>query len=129
MMKNNIFTICNSCGGELEMVNRTGTVETFRCKQCGKEESIHFSISPDELYSQQADTVEVLIELRDDSANQRILMKLRNLVPKLKKESIKDLNAKFHAERSLSLGRHFPDQADDLKHKLEEIGLNVRCIN
>ncbi len=128
-MENNKSSICSNCGGELEMTSRTGTIETFRCKQCGKEENVHFSISPEELYSLQESTVEVYIDWREKDAYLKTILKLRNLVPELKKQSLDELKNSLHVGQPFSLGRYFPDQADDLKRRLEGIGLNVRCVD
>ncbi|BBA35497.1 hypothetical protein sS8_3560 [Methylocaldum marinum] len=110
------------------MISRTGAVETYRCEQCGNEEYIHFSISPDELYAAQKGTVEVCIDWREQDADIKTIMKLRRLVPELKGKSLDDVRNSLHVGQSFSLGRYFSDQADDLKAKLEEIGLSARCV-
>lgn len=121
-------SVCGKCGGRLQMASRVGTVETYRCELCGNEEYVHFSISPDELYAAQEGTVEVCIDWREQDVDIKTILKLRHLVPELKSQSVDEVRNSLHVGETFSLGRYFPDQADDLKNKLEEIGLSVRCI-
>ena len=128
-MENTTLQKCNACGGDLKLIDKIGTIETYRCEQCGNEESVHFSIDPDELYSLQKDTIEVLIDWNENDDNLKTIMKIRNLLPSLKQHSIESIKSIIHGEQPFSLGRFFPDQAEELKSRLEEIGLNIRCVS
>lgn len=127
-MENTTFQKCNACGGELKLIDKIGTIETYRCEQCGSKENVHFSIAPDELYSLQKDTVEVLIDWNENNDNLKTIMKIRKLLPSLKQYSIESIKDKIQGGQSFNLGRFFPDQAEELKNRLEEIGLNIRCV-
>ena len=126
-MEDNKLKRCKDCGGKLEMANRVGSIETYRCERCGREEKVHFSIAPDDLYLMQKDTLELLIDWCQKDNDLKIIMKLRSLVPELKKLSTNTIKDLIKKGQTYSLGRYYPEQADELKRRLEEIGLKIRC--
>jgi hypothetical protein len=127
-MQDNKLIKCKDCGGKLEMVNRIGSIETYRCERCEREEIVHFSITPNELYLMQKDTLELFIDWCQKDNDLKIIMKLRNFLPDLKKHSIDTIRDLIRKGQSYSLGRYYPEQANELQRKLTEIGLKIRCV-
>lgn len=127
-MEDNKLKKCNNCGGKLEIVDRLGSIETYRCEQCGKEENVHFSIAPGELYSMQKDTLELFIDWRQKDNDLKIIMKLRSILPELKKQTIDKIKDIIREGQSYSIGRYYPDQAEKLQRSLEGVGLKIRCV-
>jgi hypothetical protein len=127
-MEDNKIKRCKDCGGKLEMVNRVGSIETYRCERCGREENVHFSIAPDELYIMQKDTLELFVDWQQKDNDLKIIMKLRSLLPELKKQTIDTIKDLIREGQSYSLGRYYPEQAEELQRSLEGAGLKIRCV-
>jgi predicted nucleic acid-binding Zn ribbon protein len=127
-MEDNKIKKCKDCGGKLEMVNRVGSIETYRCERCGREENVHFSIAPDELYIMQKDTLELFVDWQQKDNDLKIIMKLRSLLPEIKKQTIDTIKDLIREGQSYSLGRYYPEQAEELQRSLEGVGLKIRCV-
>lgn len=114
--------LCDDCGGVLELANRKGSLDFFRCSSCGKEYIVHFSVSPEDIYALEGQTVEVVLDWERGQPSLKDVIKLRNLVPGLRDMSRESVTSKIESG-VLSLGRYFGDQADDLVVKLRGAGL------
>lgn len=128
-MEDNQLKKCDNCGGKIEIVDRVGSIETYRCERCGREENVHFSIAPDELYSIQRDTVELFIDWQQKDNDLKIIMKIRRILPEFKQKTIDKIKDLIREGQSYSLGRYYLVQAEELQRSLEGVGLKVRCVD
>lgn len=115
---------CESCGGVLELLERKGSLDIFRCASCGKQSIVHFSVAPEELLDSRENQFEVMIDLSAGQPSLKEVLKLRSTVPVLREASVESIRQRIEAD-ALSLGWFAEREAHELAEKLGDLGLRA----
>jgi primosomal protein N' len=115
---------CDKCGGELELIDTHVSMQKFRCKKCGHESYVHFSISTDDIRNKYSSGVDLSIEWVAEPTKKEI-MHLRKVFPDFKSYSVDELINKWELEKQWYLGYYQRERASELKEIAQGYGLTI----
>lgn len=124
------MTKCTSCGSEnLEVVDRLGAIETWRCQSCGHEETMHVydprfnPVLPVDLAP-----VFTLVARWTAKPTARQIVELQRLFPRLQALSSIDLMKKARDGSGFELGRFTESELPIPSSQLAQLGVDVERV-